>query len=47
MQQLASQAGAGPSSDLINGWMVSFHPYNGSLQQINEQYWVAGFMDEK
>jgi hypothetical protein len=45
MQQLALQAGAGPSNTLINGWLLS-HPYDGSLQQINNQYWVAGFMDE-
>ncbi len=45
MKQLAAQAGAGPSDGLINGWL-SAHPYDGTLQQINEQYWVAGFMDE-
>jgi hypothetical protein len=45
MQQLSLQAGAGPSTALINGWL-SAHPYDGSLQQINSQYWVAGFMDE-
>jgi hypothetical protein len=47
MLQLESQAGAGPSATLINEWLTS-HPYDPSLalQQINEQYWVAGFMDE-
>ncbi len=47
MQQLAAQAGAGPGDTPILGWLQS-HPYNPSegLQQINEQYWVAGFMDE-
>ena len=45
MQQLALQAGAGPSNALITGWL-SAHPYDGSLRQINDQYWVAGFMDE-
>ena len=47
MQQLGSQAGAGPSADLINDWLTR-HPYDPAhaLQQINEQYWVAGFMDE-
>jgi hypothetical protein len=47
MQQLAAQAGAGPGDTTIMTWLQS-HPYNPSngLQQINEQYWVAGFMDE-
>jgi hypothetical protein len=47
MQQLAAQAGAGPGDSTINSWLQS-HPYNPSqgLQQINDQYWVAGFMDE-
>jgi Starch-binding associating with outer membrane len=45
MQQLTLQAGAGPSTALINGWLAA-HPFDGSLQQINDQYWVAGFMDE-
>jgi len=47
MQQLGSQAGAGPSADLINDWLVR-NPYDAAhaLRQINEQYWVAGFMDE-
>ena len=45
MEQLAQQAGAGPSKAAIDAWL-SANPYNGSLQQINTQYWVAGFMDE-
>jgi hypothetical protein len=47
MQQLAAQAGAGPGDTAINNWL-QLHPFNPStgLQQINEQYWVAGFMDE-
>jgi hypothetical protein len=47
MQQLGSQAGAGPSADLISNWLAH-HAYDPvhALQQINEQYWVAGFMDE-
>ena len=44
MQQL-TQAGAGPSGTVITTWLSS-HPYDGTLQQINTQYWVAGFMDE-
>lgn len=47
MQQLGSQAGAGPADAVIDEWLAS-HSYDASrgLQQINEQYWVAGFMDE-
>jgi Starch-binding associating with outer membrane len=47
MQQLAAQAGAGPRDTAILTWLQA-HPYNPNigLQQINEQYWVAGFMDE-
>jgi hypothetical protein len=47
MQQLAAQAGAGPRDTAILIWLQA-HPYNPNiaLQQINEQYWVAGFMDE-
>jgi hypothetical protein len=45
MQQLTQQAGAGPSADAINVWLGA-HPYNGTLEQINTQYWIAGFMDE-
>ena len=47
MQQLAAQAGAGPADPTINSWLQS-HPYNPSqgVQQINDQYWVAGFMDD-
>ena len=47
MLQLGSQTGAGPSADLVGNWLAN-HPYDPAhaLQQINEQYWVAGFMDE-
>ncbi len=45
MQQLTQQAGAGPSADAITAWL-SAHPYDGTLDQINTQYWIAGFMDE-
>jgi Starch-binding associating with outer membrane len=47
MQQLAAQAGAGPADPLITAWLQA-NPYNqaSGLQQINDQYWVAGFMDE-
>ncbi|MHA4811119.1 SusD/RagB family nutrient-binding outer membrane lipoprotein [Flavitalea flava] len=47
MQQLGAQAGAGPADSLIQNWL-SGHPYDPvhSYQQINEQYWIAGFMDE-
>ena len=47
MQQLRLQAGAGPADDLITAWITN-HPFDpaNALQQINDQYWVAGFMDE-
>lgn len=45
MQQLTRQTGAGPSDLSISSWITA-HPYNGTLEQINTQYWVAGFMDE-
>lgn len=47
MEQLGAQAGAGPDDTTISAWQQN-HPYNPAigLQQINEQYWVAGFMDE-
>jgi hypothetical protein len=45
MLQLTQQAGAGPSTGAIAAWLGS-HPYDGTLQQINTQYWIAGFMDE-
>jgi hypothetical protein len=47
MQQLGSQAGAGPSDAQIENYLAG-HPYDpaNTLQQVNEQYWVAGFMDE-
>ncbi len=44
MEQL-TQAGAGPSDEIIADWIAA-HPYDGTLKQINTQYWVAGFMDE-
>jgi len=47
MVQLGAQAGAGPSDSLIEGWLNA-HPYDPAhgLEQINNQYWIAGFMDE-
>lgn len=47
MQQLRLQAGAGPADDLIAAWITN-HPFDpaNALRQINDQYWVAGFMDE-
>jgi hypothetical protein len=45
MQQLSQQAGAGPSTGAITAWLAA-HPFDGTLQQINTQYWIAGFMDE-
>ena len=45
MQQLTQQTGAGPSADAVTAWLGA-HPYDGTLEQINIQYWIAGFMDE-
>ncbi|HEY4062030.1 MAG TPA: SusD/RagB family nutrient-binding outer membrane lipoprotein [Puia sp.] len=47
MQQLAAQAGAGPSGNAIHAWLTA-HPYDPAHgpEQINDQYWIAGFMDE-
>jgi hypothetical protein len=45
MQQLTQQAGAGPSAEAITTWLAA-HPYDGTMEQINTQYWIAGFMDE-
>jgi len=47
MAQLSEQTGAGPADAIISGWLAA-HPYDPAkgLQQINEQYWIAGFMDE-
>jgi len=47
MLQMGSQAGAGPSDVQTDAWLAN-HPYDPAkaLQQVNEQYWVAGFMDE-
>jgi hypothetical protein len=42
-----TQAGAGPSTAIINAY-VSANPLvaGSELQMINDQYWVASFMDE-
>lgn len=47
MQQLASQAGAGPNAASISAYLAA-NPYNAAdyLDQVNSQYWVASFMDE-
>jgi len=47
MQQLGAQAGAGPSQASITAYLTA-NPYNAAdaLEQINDQYWVASFMDE-
>jgi len=47
MAQLGSQAGAGPSAAQIASYLTA-NPYNAAdaLEQINDQYWVASFMDE-
>lgn len=47
MQQLAVQAGAGPSNTALSVYLAA-NPYNPTepLKQINIQYWVAVFMDE-
>jgi hypothetical protein len=47
MRQLGEKAGAGPSDPQISAW-VAANPYDPAhgLEQINDQYWVAGFMDE-
>lgn len=47
MSQLTAQAGAGPSAAAITAYLTA-NPYNAgnALQQINNQYWVASFMDE-
>ncbi len=47
MSQLTTQAGAGPSAAAIAAYLAN-NPYNAAdaLEQINDQYWVAGFMDE-
>ncbi len=46
MQQLV-QAGAGPSDALVTAY-VTAHPLvaGSELAMINDQYWVASFMDE-
>jgi hypothetical protein len=47
MSQLSDQAGAGPSAAAISAYL-SNNPYDpaDALEQINDQYWVASFMDE-
>jgi hypothetical protein len=47
MSQLTDQAGAGPSAAAISAYL-SNNPYDpaDALEQINDQYWVASFMDE-
>jgi hypothetical protein len=47
MSELSEQAGAGPSLAAIAAYLVS-NPYDpaDALEQINDQYWVASFMDE-
>jgi len=47
MQQLAAQAGAGPGDRQIDSWIAA-HPYDPAqgFEQVNDQYWIAGFMDE-
>jgi hypothetical protein len=42
-----TQAGAGPSTAIINAYVAANPLVAGSeLQMINDQYWVASFMDE-
>jgi hypothetical protein len=42
-----TQAGAGPSTSIINAYVAANPLVAGSeLQMINNQYWVASFMDE-
>ncbi len=47
MSQLGEQAGAGPSASAIAAYLANnpFDPAD-ALEQINDQYWVASFMDE-
>jgi hypothetical protein len=47
MEQLGAQAGAGPSDASITAYLTA-NPYNSAnaLSLINDQYWVASFMDE-
>jgi len=47
MAMLGAQAGAGPSSGQISAYVTANPLVTGSeLQMINDQYWVASFMDE-
>jgi hypothetical protein len=47
MEQLGAQAGAGPSGASITAYLTA-NPYSSvnGLSLINDQYWVASFMDE-
>jgi hypothetical protein len=47
MLMLGAQAGAGPSQASITAYLAA-NPFNpaDALEQINDQYWVASFMDE-
>lgn len=47
MAMLGAQAGAGPSTAQISGYVAANPLVSGSeLEMINDQYWVASFMDE-
>ena len=47
MAMLGAQAGAGPSTAQISAYVTANPLVAGSeLQMINDQYWVASFMDE-
>jgi Starch-binding associating with outer membrane len=47
MEMLGAQAGAGPSGAQISAYVTANPLVAGSeLQMINDQYWVASFMDE-
>jgi hypothetical protein len=47
MEMLGAQAGAGPSTAQVTAYVAANPLVAGSeLQMINDQYWVASFMDE-
>jgi hypothetical protein len=47
MEMLGLQAGAGPSTAQVTAYVAANPLVSGSeLQMINDQYWVASFMDE-
>jgi hypothetical protein len=47
MEMLGSQVGAGPSAAQITAYVTANPLVAGSeLEMINDQYWVASFMDE-